>query len=157
MLTGMDFRDKQDAGEQLRPLVSSALAELEAVDGIGSSQPLLVVKAQGGVAVASALNAELGLASVEVPDAAAVTGVLGALPLAHRTVIVVDDGVETGRAAASIAAQLRTGGARRLWLAVPVCPRESEAALAGHFDRSLAVGRPLGRRSLHWHYELLDD
>lgn len=157
MLTRMDFRDRRHAGELLKPLVAGAIDELELDIGIGLSNPLMVVKSPSGVAVAAALEEGLRLASVEVPDAAAVAVVLGAMALEDRTMILVDDGVETGRTAASIAAELRAEGARRVWLAVPVCSRQSEAALSGRIDLILAVARPLGRRSLHWHYETLDD
>ena len=76
--------------------------------------------------------------------------------IAGLDVIVVDDGVETGTAARLVGAAARAGGARSVRLAVPVCPRQSEAHLQGIYDAIVAVDRPLGRRDLRWHYETFD-
>ena len=76
-------------------------------------------------------------------------------PLLLVHVVVIDDGVETGTAAAAAAEVLRDAGARRLTLAVPVCPRDAEVGLLDRYDDVVAVVRPLVRRSLRWHYETL--
>lgn len=68
------------------------------------------------------------------------------------SLVVADDGVETGTAALALGRHLRDGGVRRLVLAVPVCPRQAEPALRTLYDEVIAVVRPLARRSLHWHY-----
>ena len=73
--------------------------------------------------------------------------------VAGRTVVVVDDAVETGTAARLVATALREAGAARLVLAVPVCPRETEAVMLRDYDEVVAVARPLARRALTWHYE----
>lgn len=65
---------------------------------------------------------------------------------------VVDDGVETGTAARVVGAALRAAGASRIVLAVPVCPRQAAASLALVYDEIVAIERPLGGRSLRWHY-----
>lgn len=70
----------------------------------------------------------------------------------HTRVLVVDDGVETGRKALEIARSL--GSHIEKHLAVPVCSREIEAVLLGEFAKVYAVKRPFVRRSLNWHYEV---
>lgn len=71
---------------------------------------------------------------------------------AGMDVMVVDRGVETGQAAMAAASALREAGVARLTLAVPVCPRQAEWTLAGAYDDIIALQRPLGRRSLQWHF-----
>ncbi len=78
---------------------------------------------------------------------------IGTVPdCAGRSVMVVDRGVETGQAAMLAAGALREAGVARLLLAVPVCPRQAEWTLAGAYDDIIALQRPLGRRSLQWHF-----
>ena len=72
------------------------------------------------------------------------------------TVLVVDDGVETGTVARAVASPLREAGAAHLNLAVPVCPREAMADLAMRYDEVIAVVTPLVRRSLAWHFDDFD-
>lgn len=72
------------------------------------------------------------------------------------TVVVVDDGVETGTAARAAAHALREAGAERVILAAPVCPREALADLTLRYDDVIAVSTPLVRRSLAWHYADFD-
>ncbi|MDO8731969.1 MAG: phosphoribosyltransferase family protein [Actinomycetota bacterium] len=55
-----------------------------------------------------------------------------------RTVIVVDDGVESGTAARVVGVAIRATGALRIVLAVPVCPQERIAELGAIYDE-LAV------------------
>lgn len=69
-----------------------------------------------------------------------------------KRVLVVDDGVETGRKALEIARSL--GSHIEKHLAVPVCSREIESLLLGEFAKVYAVKRPFVRRSLDWHYEV---
>jgi putative phosphoribosyl transferase len=108
-----------------------------------------------GIAVADALGVPLlGLDVHRRDDADPVVTVPDGL--AGRTVLVVDDGVETGTAARLAAAALRQAGAARRVLAVPVCPREAAATLELLYDEVLAPVRPLGRRALSWHYETFD-
>lgn len=148
---GRRFRDLADGG--------AALADAVAGAGIGGTAPVVLAVVPNGVpsglAVARALGAPLlplevhrpddGEPSVDVPDG-----------LAGRTVVVADDGVETGTAARLAGAALRAAGAERRVLAVPVCPREAEATLALVYDDVVAPVRPLGRRALSWHYETFD-
>ncbi len=99
-----------------------------------------------------------------VAKAAQATGLLpelelyefrGELPsgIAGGTVVVIDDGVETGTAARAMGALLRDAGAATTVFAVPVCPRESEPVLRELFDDVIAIDRPFVRRPLEWHYE----
>ena len=66
------------------------------------------------------------------------------------------DGVETGTASRLVGAALRSGGAARVVLAVPVCPRQAEAGLSTVYDEIVAIDRPLARRDLRWHYADFD-
>ncbi len=62
-----------------------------------------------------------------------------AVPLAGRTVIVVDDGLATGGTARAAVAVARARGARRVVLAVPVAAPGSLAALRDEADAADAV------------------
>jgi predicted phosphoribosyltransferase len=139
------FLDFADAGRQLAALLPDHLGD----------DPVLVAVPPGGVPVGASVGAALGLpvtplmvertddgVRVEVPE-----------PVSGRSVLVIDDGVETGTAARAVVAALRAAGATRVVLAVPVCPRETEADLARRYDEIVAVTRPLVRRSLRWHYD----
>lgn len=141
-----EFATLADAGRRLG-------AELE--PRIGSwVTPTLLPVLPNGVPVArgirevcalpwSALPVERGEEGVAVPRLDGVEGV---------TAIVVDDGVETGTVARSVAPMLRESGVSRLVLAVPVCSREAMADLSLRYDEIVAVTTPLVRRSLAWHF-----
>ena len=64
------------------------------------------------------------------------------IPLAGRTVIVVDDGIATGGTARAALEVARAHGARRVILALPVAPRESLAELALVADEVVALETP---------------
>lgn len=141
----MKFADLADGGRQL-----AALLPAELVAG-----SVLVGVPPGGVPVGAAVGAALGVEVTSLVTTRDDTGVGVVIPLdvTGRQVLVIDDGVETGTAARAVATALRAAGATRIVLAVPVCPREIEAGLRSHYDDVIAVTRPLGRRSLRWHYE----
>jgi putative phosphoribosyl transferase len=65
-----------------------------------------------------------------------------AVPVAGRTVIVVDDGLATGATARAAIGVLRQRGARRIVLAVPVAPPETVTALGGLADEVVALDTP---------------
>lgn len=65
---------------------------------------------------------------------AAYRGDHAAMPLDHRTVIVVDDGVATGVTDTAALRAVRRCHPRRLVLAVPVCPPDSLLRLRGEAD-----------------------
>jgi putative phosphoribosyl transferase len=66
------------------------------------------------------------------------------LPVAGRTVILVDDGIATGGSAAVAAEALRKRGAAKVVLAVPVGPPGSQRRLAGDFDQVVCLEEPEG-------------
>jgi putative phosphoribosyl transferase len=78
------------------------------------------------------------------------------LPLAGRTVVVVDDGVATGSTARAACAVVRAEGAARVVLAVPVCAAEAARSLAAVADEVVAVEVPERFRSVGGAYEQFD-
>lgn len=144
-----EFANLADGGRQLSEPLSALLADEPAV-----VSPIL----PNGVPVALAI-AEAAVLPV-VPLAAQRTdnGVVIEVRPEHVgvTVVVVDDGVETGTAARAAVEALREAGAARVVLAVPVCPREAMGDLALRYDDVVAVSTPMVRRSLTWHYEDFD-
>jgi putative phosphoribosyl transferase len=69
-------------------------------------------------------------------------GARQAIPLSGRTVILVDDGLATGRSALAAVESLRRRGAARVILAVPVAAPESANALRRHADEVVCVEAP---------------
>jgi predicted phosphoribosyltransferase len=65
-----------------------------------------------------------------------------AVPLADRTVLLVDDGLTTGASAAAAARVILGRGARRVVMAVPVSSREAREALADDVDEIVCVETP---------------
>jgi predicted phosphoribosyltransferase len=78
------------------------------------------------------------------------------IALRDRSVVLVDDGVETGTAAKACGAWLREQGITDLSLVVPVCPKTSANAMQFIFDSIITVNAPLGSQSLTWHYDNFD-
>ena len=64
------------------------------------------------------------------------------IPLAGRTVIVVDDGIATGSTARAACQVARANGARRVVLAVPVAPPDWRSRLRAEADELVAVETP---------------
>lgn len=143
------FANLADGGAQLVAAVSDVASALR--------DPLLLAIIPNGVPVAEpladALSLPLAGAGLDREDDPRVTEVPDVV---GRDVIVVDDGVETGTAARLVGAALRSGGAARVVLAVPVCPRQAEAGLSTVYDEIVAIDRPLARRDLRWHYADFD-
>ena len=105
----MKFRDFADAGEQLAPLLLDWL----------TAESVLIAIAPGGVPVAQAAQATgllpelpLNICGPARPPGESVSEVAPQLQLqlpadlAGRTVVVIDDGVETGTAARAMGARL---------------------------------------------------
>jgi putative phosphoribosyl transferase len=69
-------------------------------------------------------------------------GTRPAVPVAGRTVIMVDDGLATGATARAAVAVLRRRGAGRVMVAVPVAPPETVRALGGVADEVVALETP---------------
>ena len=74
--------------------------------------------------------------------AAAVRRVKPRIPLKGRTVVIVDDGVATGSTALAACQVVRTEGASRVVLAVPVAPAETVAALREVADEVVCLDLP---------------
>ncbi len=140
------FADLAAGGRALAPLVAGALT--------GAEEVLLLAVVPAGLPVAREVALAIDASVVPLDTVRDEDGVTVRLPPAveGRTVVVVDDGVETGTAALAIGAALRAAHVARAVLAVPVCPREAQPRLATCYDDVVAVVRPLARRSLRWHY-----
>ncbi len=141
----MRFADLADGGRRLAPLVAPLLDDAT----------VLVAVPPGGIGVGSAVAEVLGRDVTALVTARDDDGVRVevTVDVSGRSVVVIDDGVETGTAARAVAAALRAAGASSVVLAVPVCPREVEPDLRTRYDDVIAVTRPLVRRSLRWHYD----
>jgi len=74
------------------------------------------------------------------------------VPLAGRTVIVVDDGIATGTTVRAALKGLRRAGPAAIVLAVPVAPADTAAALAHEVDRLVVLRRPQPFRAVGQHY-----
>jgi predicted phosphoribosyltransferase len=138
------FANIADAGDQMAPL----LAELP-------TDSMLIAIMPSGIAVACRIakraRMDVGAAFISRDDSGVQVNELP--PVEGRTVVVVDDGVETGTAVRAVVDAVRSAGAARVIVAMPVMPREVEAWLALMCDEIIAIDRPLAPRSLSWHYE----
>ncbi len=115
------------AGQQLSASVHAAGPFLDAcVIGLNARGQLV------GSAVAAALGVALEpVAILKSGDAVTTTELPDTL---GRTVVVVDDGVESGTAARAVGRAIRAAGAARIIFAVPVCPAERLDELNGIYD-----------------------
>jgi predicted phosphoribosyltransferase/predicted alpha/beta-hydrolase family hydrolase len=75
------------------------------------------------------------------------------LPVHGRTVVLVDDGLATGRSAQAAARSLRDRGARRVILAVPVAAPASARAMAEFVDEVVCVEEPADMWAIGLWYE----
>jgi putative phosphoribosyl transferase len=75
-----------------------------------------------------------------------------AVPVAGRTVLVVDDGLATGSTAAAAVRALRHAGARHIVLAVPVAAPDSAARLARLADEVVCLATPADFRAVSLWY-----
>ncbi|MFM7598543.1 MAG: phosphoribosyltransferase family protein [Actinomycetota bacterium] len=139
------FADLAAGGRRLLSAVVDA--------GIDLRGGVVVAIVPNGVPVAEPVADGLGLPLVGAHlDREGEPRVTDVPEVVGRTVIVVDDGVETGTAAWLVGTALRSAGAARIVLAVPVCPRQAEAGLITLYDEIVSIDRPLARRDLRWHY-----
>jgi len=75
------------------------------------------------------------------------------VPLAGRTVIVVDDGVATGTTVRAALRVLRGRAPARLLLALPVAPRDTLAALRREGCETVCLAEPEPFRAIGEHYD----
>jgi len=145
-----DFANLADGGRRLGPELALALSDEPDV--------ILLAAIPNGVPVCLGIQETLALPVVGLPVHRSDDGaVVDAMPgLEGRTVVVVDDGVETGSVARAAAAALRASRVRRLVLAVPVCPHDALTDLHRRYDLVVALVKPMGHRSLSWHYDDFD-
>lgn len=61
------------------------------------------------------------------------------IPVAGRTVVLVDDGLATGVTATAAARVMKARGAARVIIAVPVCPPETFDRMAGEVDQVVSL------------------
>lgn len=75
-----------------------------------------------------------------------------AVPVAGRSVLVVDDGLATGSTAAAAVRALRHAGARRIVVAVPVAAPDSARRLARLADEVVCLATPADFRAVSLWY-----
>jgi putative phosphoribosyl transferase len=76
-----------------------------------------------------------------------------AVPLASRTVILVDDGIATGWSVRAALRSLRGRGARRIVLAVPVAPYDVVQSLEAEADEIICILEPTHLRAVGEFYD----
>jgi putative phosphoribosyl transferase len=74
------------------------------------------------------------------------------VPLAGRTVVVVDDGIATGTTVRAALKGLRRAEPAAIVLAVPVAPADTAAALSPEVDRLVVLRQPDPFRAVGLHY-----
>ena len=74
------------------------------------------------------------------------------VPLAGRTVIVVDDGIATGSTARTALRAIRNAGARKIVLAVPVAPKDALDELQTEVDEIICLSTPSPFFAVGAHY-----
>lgn len=151
-----DFRSLEDAGARLSDL-------LEQQEVLPSTTPVALAPIMpNGIPVALVIaqrwNLPLHPIRVERTDAGVFVVNTAQLEgdLADHTVLVVDDGVETGTAAMAAGRALKSVAGIRLELAVPVCSRAARVALDSLYSRIVAPIQPMAPRALHWHFDTFD-
>lgn len=83
---------------------------------------------------------------------AAYRGKTRPIPVAGKTVIIVDDGAATGTTMKMAIRALKRRSPREIIVAVPVSPQETVAELAREADRVVCLTQPGHFRALSYHY-----
>lgn len=99
---------------------------------------------RGGVSEADAASVERAEEAELRRRARAFRGDRPRIPLAGRTVIVVDDGIATGATALAACEVARAQGAARVVLAVPVGPPDAADRLGSQVDELVCLSKPYG-------------
>ncbi len=140
----------------VRKIGAPGQPELAAAAIVDGPQPELVVNEEV-VAATGMTRAEIDaeaqhqLREIERRRVAYV-GSRAALPLAGRTVIVVDDGIATGTSVRAALRALRARQPARLVLAVPVAPADTLARLAPLVDEVVCPATPEPFIAIGLHY-----
>lgn len=99
---------------------------------------------RGGVSEADVAAVERAEETELLRRARAFRGDRLRVPLAGRTVIIVDDGIATGATALAACEVARAQGAARVVLAVPVAPPDAAERLGGRVDELVCLSAPHG-------------
>lgn len=99
---------------------------------------------RGGVSEADVAEVEGAEETELLRRARAFRGDRPRVPLAGRTVIIVDDGIATGATALAACEVARAQGAARVVLAVPVAPPDAAERLGGRVDELVCLSTPHG-------------
>lgn len=104
--------------------------------------------------MADTLHCPLVALRIDRSDEATTVALEGAEPaqLAGRSVVVVDDGVESGTSARAALSYVKSLAPTCLVFAVPVCHAEGASALGVLVDQLVAPRRPFTPRALRWEY-----
>lgn len=74
------------------------------------------------------------------------------VPVAGRTAVLVDDGIATGASIRAAIAAMRAAGAGAVWVAAPVGPSDTVAALDQEADRVICLEQPQPFLAVGAHY-----
>lgn len=142
-----DFVDIDDAAKQVAELVQSLQADV------------IFAVFPNGVPIAAEIA---GRQNIEVRpiqfnrDSGEISLKSDGLDSASK-IWVVDDGVESGRAATAVGQFLKAQGFAAVELVVPICARDAKAQLQFFYQNIHAVAQPLMTRALKWHYALVPE
>ncbi len=88
-------------------------------------------------------------------------GEVRAVPVAGRTIVLVDDGAATGTTIKVAVRALKRRSPREIVIALPAAPRDTVEALQQEVDRVVCLQQPAHFRALGYHYlsfpQLTDD
>lgn len=149
------FFDRTDAGRKLAAHILQKKVTVDTVVGL----------AKGGIEVASVLvkNLHVPLQALVVkkigspsnPEFAigAIVPVSQKLTVSNKSVLIVDDGMATGETMKAAIAWLRSHGAKKLLIAVPVAPPEIVEDMKRLVDRLYVLDTPVDFRAVGQYYK----
>ena len=136
--------------------------------GLPGHEELALGAIAGSAGAQWAVNPEVaamsGLSSAEITQLAeheraelrrrhtAYLGDRAPVPLAGKTVILIDDGIATGATMRAAIQSLRLAGPRKIVLAIPVAPPEALAELRALVDELICLEAPYGFSAVGGHY-----